>query len=80
MQKPTGQKAHLRSIKEVVGYTLVTSDGKKGRLEDFMIEMHNGPWLIRWGSPQNTNGGQEKSLAGDRKNFKGGLRKSNSAS
>ncbi len=48
MQKPTAQKPHLRSIKEVVGYTLVTSDGKKVRMEDFMIEMNNGPWLIRW--------------------------------
>jgi len=48
MQKPPPQNLHLRSTKEVVGYTLKTSDGKKACLKDFIIEMNNEAWLIRW--------------------------------
>lgn len=48
LQKPPRQNPHLRSMKEVSGYTLKTSDGKKARMEDFLIEVNNEAWLIRW--------------------------------
>lgn len=37
---------HLRSTKEVIGYTIQASDGKIGRVDDFIIHQEN--WIIRY--------------------------------
>lgn len=36
----------LRSIKEIVGYQLMASDGKIGRCDDFLFE--DRPWVVRY--------------------------------
>ncbi|HBG25516.1 MAG: hypothetical protein A2Y10_05320 [Planctomycetes bacterium GWF2_41_51] len=47
-QTPVGiaEENHLRSTKEVIGYTLHASDGKIGRVDDFIIHQEN--WIIRY--------------------------------
>ncbi len=37
---------HLRSVHEVAGYKVVTSEGESARVEDFIVE--TGAWVIRY--------------------------------
>lgn len=48
MEVPPRRNPYLRSIKEILGYTLRTSDGKKVWVEDFLFELTQEVWLIRW--------------------------------
>ena len=36
----------LRSINEIIGYTLMATDGEIGKCDDFLFE--DRPWIIRY--------------------------------
>jgi len=42
----TGGDPHLRSVREVIGYGLKTSDGRQGRIVDLIVD--EGSWVIHF--------------------------------
>jgi hypothetical protein len=45
-EEPERGDPHLRSSREVLGYSIEASDGEIGHVEDFIIE--DGSWIIRY--------------------------------
>ena len=46
-------ESHLRSMKEVTGYTIQATDGEIGHVDDFIIDEE--PWTIRYISVDTRN-------------------------
>jgi uncharacterized protein YrrD len=42
---PSGEDAHLRSVREVIGYALAATDGPIGHVHDFVVNVET--WAIR---------------------------------